>query len=553
MSKVSGMRFKGNNLFVFVFVLLGLSIPCVTAAQGNFLTSVQVLKDGVDGVDGLNGVNSIAISPDGKHLYAASEGDFSLAFFRRNTSDGQLTFVELYRDDSGDIDGLDGAKSVVISPDGEYVYAGGRDDRAVSTFSRNITSGKLTFIQMFDLGQYNSGDVVSTIISPDARDLLISTDEGQANNGGYVTSAIWQSRLDPNTGKLTDEGEIYQDDYQVDDLGGLIAMAMSPDGKHLYATASFDNALVVFSRNASDGLLTFVESKVHREDGDDGLAGPISVFLSPNGSHVYVIANSSRNIATYDRNPITGSVEFEDVVSYEQHGLIAPKFGVINPFGSYVFVVNRFDDVGIFTRENSTGRLTFRQKQRTLYNSSHLAISPDGVFLYVSSNYSDGIEVFKTAEGGNPQPNVFQINAGLNGSWYYPGTDGQGFFIDVFPDIGQMFVAWFTFDTEHPDESVTANLGHPGQRWLTAQGEYFNNQAVLDVYMSGGGLFDTRPPIPEVEKDGTLTVEFEDCKTGTVTYDIPSIGRQGVVPIQRIREDNVLLCESLDEVIQATQ
>jgi hypothetical protein len=141
----------------------------------------------------------------------------------------------------------------------------------------------------------------------------------------------------------------------------------------------------------------------------------------------------------------------------------------------------------------------------------------------------------------------FLINPGLNGSWYYPETDGQGFFIDVFPDVGEMFVAWFTFDTEQPDESVDANLGHPGQRWLTAQGEYADNQAVLDIYMSGGGLFDMRPPIPEVEKDGTLTIEFSDCRNGTVTYDIPSIGRQGIVPIVRIREDNVVLCESLDE------
>jgi hypothetical protein len=35
-------------------------------------------------------------------------------------------------------------------------------------------------------------------------------------------------------------------------------------------------------------------------------------------------------------------------------------------------------------------------------------------------------------------------------------------------------------------------------------------------------------------QDGTMTLEFSDCASGTVSYDIPSIGRQGVVPIHRV-------------------
>lgn len=52
----------------------------------------------------------------------------------------------------------------------------------------------------------------------------------------------------------------------------------------------------------------------------------------------------------------------------------------------------------------------------------------------------------------------FVINAGLNDDWYNPATSGRGFFITVFPNIGKMFVAWFTYDLERPDLSVTAQL-----------------------------------------------------------------------------------------------
>ena len=68
--------------------------------------------------------------------------------------------------------------------------------------------------------------------------------------------------------------------------------------------------------------------------------------------------------------------------------------------------------------------------------------------------------------------NTFEINAGLNDAWLNSATSGQGFLITVFPERKEMFLAWFTYDTERPPEDVTALLGEPGHRWLTAQGPY---------------------------------------------------------------------------------
>jgi len=140
----------------------------------------------------------------------------------------------------------------------------------------------------------------------------------------------------------------------------------------------------------------------------------------------------------------------------------------------------------------------------------------------------------------------FQINAGLNDAWFNPATPGQGFFINVFPDIGLVFLAWFTYDTERPDESVSAHIGEPGHRWLTALGAFAGNKAVLDIEMTQGGVFNSAEPIPTQGPDGSITLEFSSCSAGTVTYDIPSIGRQGVIPIERITLDNVPACEELD-------
>jgi plastocyanin len=144
---------------------------------------------------------------------------------------------------------------------------------------------------------------------------------------------------------------------------------------------------------------------------------------------------------------------------------------------------------------------------------------------------------------------AFQINPGLNDAWFNLATNGQGFLITVFPDIKEMFVAWFTFDTVRPAENVTAFLGEPGHRWLTAQGSYEGDTANLTIYVTKGGVFDSAEPAAsaDLDGDGTMTLEFADCENGLVNYEITSLGISGEIPIQRIVLDNVPLCESLEE------
>ena len=41
-----------------------------------------------------------------------------------------------------------------------------------------------------------------------------------------------------------------------------------------------------------------------------------------------------------------------------------------------------------------------------------------------------------------------------------------------------------------------------------------------------------------------MLVEFTSCRSGTVTYNLPSLGRSRVIPIQRVALDNAVACES---------
>jgi len=173
--------------------------------------------------------------------------------------------------------------------------------------------------------------------------------------------------------------------------------------------------------------------------------------------------------------------------------------------------------------------------------------TPAGVFVE---------DFIASGAGGLLRPNAvvvrrvpFQINAGIADAWYDPATDGQGFFIIVWPDRQQIFLSWFTYDTERPPENVEAHLGEPGHRWLTALGNYTDDTAELTLYLTTGGVFDAAEPPAVTDQDGygTLTLQFADCESATATYEIPSLNRSGEIPLQRITNDGVALCEQLAE------
>lgn len=143
---------------------------------------------------------------------------------------------------------------------------------------------------------------------------------------------------------------------------------------------------------------------------------------------------------------------------------------------------------------------------------------------------------------------AFMINAGLNDAWFNPATPGQGFLISVFPDLRQLFLAWFTYDLERPPDSIQAILGDPGHRWVTGQGPFNGDTASMTIFVTQGGVFDQATPAPATDPagDGTLTIEFADCESALVHYQLTSVNQSGTIPIQRVALDNVPLCQSLN-------
>lgn len=121
---------------------------------------------------------------------------------------------------------------------------------------------------------------------------------------------------------------------------------------------------------------------------------------------------------------------------------------------------------------------------------------------------------------------------------------------NVYPDLNAVTLAWFTYDTELPPDDAQAYLGDPGHRWMTAAGPITGNRVSMNIEMTSGGIFDTATDIERTDpagSDGTITLTFYGCNSATVEYDITSIDQQGTVPIRRVANDNIALCDVLGE------
>jgi hypothetical protein len=129
------------------------------------------------------------------------------------------------------------------------------------------------------------------------------------------------------------------------------------------------------------------------------------------------------------------------------------------------------------------------------------------------------------------------INAGMDGSWANEDTLGQGFLIDAHPNPDGdnfIFVGWFTYGDD------TAS----GLRWLTAQGDFEGSTAEIDIYETIGGRFDD-PQTVEVNKVGTMAIDFTDCSNANLSYSLTDDGLAGDMAISRLIPGGQALCEEL--------
>ena len=374
------------------------------SAQAQVLSYVTGYQDGLDGINGLDGTRLVAISPGGKHVYSAAEVDHSIAVFERHNPSGALTQIQVVTDEVGGVDGLRGVGNLAISPDGRHLYAGAfaGAEREIAVFERDLETGLLTQIQVVR----EPGDVADGI------GFLIwmgvSADGNNVYSASAFDNAVVVFHRDVTTGMITFQQIVRDGVGGVNLMTGTVSAAISQDDQHLYVVSRTDDSIVTFARDPLTGDLSLVQELQDNVGGVDGLDGARHVVIGKNGQQVYVVSLTEHAIAVFQRNEDTGALTFSQTIKDADpgiDGLMGATALAESHNGKFIFAGGFGEDkISVFRRSPASGLLTFVEvKTNSLPDAEgldgviYLTVSPNGKHLYSGSFFQDAVVYFDVA------------------------------------------------------------------------------------------------------------------------------------------------------------
>ncbi len=343
---------------------------------------------------------SLAASPDGRSLYAASPRDDTVIGLRARPLKWQSCLSA--NDEPGPpgkqpckllpnagkedvLSGFNGVRFVTVSPDGRNVYTASAD-HSLGIFARSRGTGRLTY-----------------------KGCITGATDANSTGKRRVCRPI-------PTATPVHEG-IYSG------LGGPASLAFSPDGRFVYVAARADAAVSTFARNPNGslsfqgcltggitgfivGLKTVCTQVAPDNSHGSGLRSINRIVLSPDGSSLYASSPTTSSVTEFRRDPVTGQLTYLGCITGESRGLgpgnpcraipTAQEAGfdsgmwlierlMISRDGRSLYGAARKDDaIAAFSRDPATGALTFLGIVGGLGEPTDVALSPGGHSLYVS-------------------------------------------------------------------------------------------------------------------------------------------------------------------------
>ncbi len=187
----------------------------------------------------------------------------------------------------------------------------------------------------------------------------------------------------------------------------------SPDGKHVYVCSKKDNAIVAFNTHATRGLSEDGVMVIGNESLEmKAFAYPEAIAVSPDGKHAYVTSRTTRQVYVLDRN-LSGTLKYVASVPMESQQqtrvqdadvqeLHRNSHLVISEDGKFVYVTESIDgSLLCYERQVDDGGLELVQHlwdnestgNRGLKHASSILISPNGKLAIVTS-LTQGISVW---------------------------------------------------------------------------------------------------------------------------------------------------------------
>jgi DNA-binding beta-propeller fold protein YncE len=393
------------------------------------------------------GSRAIALSPNGSSVYVASSGSDAIAIFRRDSRTGALTQPKgaagciAVKGTGGCATavGLDGPNSVAVSADGRNVYATSRASNSISVFHRNRQTGGLT--QLAAAAGCISGLPIPIcaagrgLVGPDV--VVVSPDGRNVYGGPFFGTGGAVVARDRSSGALIQPGD--STGCIAEAIGGCApgialgapeGLAISGNGASVYVASALSNAVAVLARNTSTGTLTqpsggsgcIVNSPLTGCTTGAQLSGANAVTVSPGNGDAYVTSLFSNSVTSFTRSKSSGALAQKEgtagcLVYLRAVGcsfgraLIAPEGLAVSPDGANVYVAAfKTGAIDVLDRGRKSGSVAQKPgrpgclaphsvpgctRARALRGVSSIALSPDGRYLYSTSFGSNAVDIFR--------------------------------------------------------------------------------------------------------------------------------------------------------------
>ncbi|HEX4837484.1 MAG TPA: Ig-like domain-containing protein [Solirubrobacteraceae bacterium] len=418
------------------------------------------------------GAEPIAVSGDGLNVYAGGDNGGGVAFSRG--AGGALATIGSaggFADTRFAISGA-GLFASVRDTGSNYgeVAALARGAGGTLSFANSIVDNCNVAIE-HKLCTNDNGlfDVEGVAVSPDGSHVYAASHfggaEGTGKTGGALTvfsrnaatQVIAQAQCVPYAATVLGP---CKESGSAEGLQGAEGVAVSPDGKFLYATGYFAGAVLGFNIVQSGANVGKIGSLVNCLWGaatnsectqTAGMGLGKSIALSPDGHDVYV-AMFNGDITALRRDPVSGVLSFNQCFTEAGGGgcaadpalIVGARDVAMSPDGRYVYLSGGSGTNGYlraYARNGLTGQLaplgclTYLaipgcSTAAGLANAEKLAISPDGHNLYLTAfeggDKNGAVAAFRIQTAPSCQGTNVAVASGTNVSVPLTCTDESG-------------------------------------------------------------------------------------------------------------------------------
>lgn len=282
---------------------------------------------------------------------------------------------------------------LTLSPSGDFLYAVHEvADGAVSAFVLDAATGNLTHLNR----QSSAGHAPCYVsAAADGRFVLAAN---------YVTGTVCVLPVLAD-GRLAPASHTHQHQGHGPDprQDGPHAHCIVPDqdGRHFLAADLGTDQIMVYGLDATQGKLFPAASPVKLPPG----SGPRHLCFHPNGRFVYVLAELTSQVFVFAYDATSGALHPQQTISTLPPDYTAANTGAhvaVSPDGRFLYASNRgHDSIAIYAIAAETGLLTLVGHEPTQGQTPrHFTLDGHGRFLLVANQDSDTVVVFRRDEVG---------------------------------------------------------------------------------------------------------------------------------------------------------